>query len=245
MKTLRMVLAVVGLALVLALALLLLSQRLAPAAGGGGVIKVAGSGQAEALPDMVSFTVGVRARADTAAAAQAEAARAMAPVMARLLAEGIGADEIQTQSLVVRPVASGLFALPNPPQEARSIVRVRSRLTPGLGQLLADLGAAGANDFGTPGFYLEDTGLLLDTARRAAVKEALDKAAVLAEAAGMRVGAVLLLQDGDVNYLGAGGDAMPLVVGESDDASLPPVVPVSPGVVSRSASVVMEFSLIR
>lgn len=244
MKTLRMVMAFAGVALVLALALLLVSERLGPAAGSGAVIKVAGSGEAEAPPDMVSFTVGVRLRADTAAGAQAATARAMEPVMARLLAEGIAPDEIETMSLSLRAVSQGLFPMPNPPQEARNIVRVRTGLTPGLGQLLADLGTAGANEFGTPGFYLNDTEQLLNTARRAAVKDAQDKAAVFAGAAGMRVGALRLLQDGEADRFGTGSYMSPLVIGGSDDVSQPPEVPVSPGVVSRSASVLVEFSLL-
>lgn len=242
MKTLRMVMAVVGLALVLALALVLVSERLGPAAGGGAVIKVTGSGEAEAAPDMVSFTVGVRKRADTAAAAQAAASRAMEPVMARLLAEGIAADEIETRSLAVRAVSQALIPMPNSRQEAHNIVQVRTRLTSGLGQLLADLGAAGANIFGSPDFYLNDKVVFENTARRAAVKDAQDKAAVIAEAAGLRLGAVLRLEDGTGGEFGMGGYSLP--EDYTDEDAVPPVVPVSPGKVTLSASVLIEFSLI-
>jgi uncharacterized protein YggE len=107
----------------------------------------------------------------------------------------------------------------------------------GLQQLLIDVVAAGVNRVDEVDFDVHAKGELRAQARRAAVQAARAKAQLYAEAAGVRLGQVLHIQDvdpesvGNERYRGHGGG------GATSEEDL------APGHVVVSAAVVLGFSL--
>lgn len=163
-------------------------------------LNVGGSGQAVAQPDLATITLGVSAQADTAAAAMAQTAEQQSKVIEVLKAEGIEARDIQTSGL-------NLSARMDYPEgqapklvgyAAQNTVTVRMRDIAKLGAVLDKLVASGANEISGIAFSREDMTEAQDKARAAAVGDARHKAELMAEAAGMRLGALRLLSDSPV-----------------------------------------------
>jgi uncharacterized protein YggE len=138
---------------VLVLALCLGAAQPAPAQTPGPTLRVTGTGEASATPDIARLSAGVRAEAATAAAALDAASRAMAGIRATLDAAQIAPSDIQTTSLSLTPVwntASG--SMPGQPEiagyRARNMVTVTVRDLDALGGLLDAVAQAGANEIG-------------------------------------------------------------------------------------------------
>lgn len=223
----------------IALALLLSGLALPVPAQDMADLRVTGRGTVEAVPDMAVLTLGVAHEAETAAAAMERVSADLAAVMDRLKAAGIEDRDLQTSGLDLSPVWTDREA--GRRQEiigfrAANMLSVRVRGLDGLGEVLDGVIAAGANTFQGLGFGLQEPEPVLDAARRAAVADALRKAALYAEAAGLTLGPVRSLSD-------EGGpvprpmtmDAAPRMAAEA--------VPVAPGEVTFSASVTMVFAL--
>ncbi|MFE0809759.1 SIMPL domain-containing protein [Streptomyces sp. NPDC058794] len=112
---------------------------------------------------------------------------------------------------------------------------VESAALDGLQQLIVDAVEAGAHRIDSVEFDVHDKPALRDEARRKAVAAARRKAEVYTEAAGVRLGPVVHIQDVDaenfVQYRGHGGG------GGSSAGDL------APGMVEVSAGVMLGFSL--
>ncbi|MET9257904.1 SIMPL domain-containing protein [Streptomyces sp. NPDC003717] len=115
---------------------------------------------------------------------------------------------------------------------------VETEALDGLQQLIVDAVEAGAHRIDSVEFDVPDKPVLRDEARRRAVAAARRKAEVYAEAAGVRLGVVLHIQDVDAEYAaqryrghgGGGGDS-------SGD--------LAPGMVEVSAAVLLGYALTR
>lgn len=160
-------------------------------------LNVSGTGQAVAQPDIATITLGVSAQADTAAEAMRQTAEQQQKVIDTLKTEGIEPRDIQTSGL-------NLSARMDYPENqapklvgyaAQNTVTVRMRDISKLGVVLDKLVASGANEISGIGFSREDMREAEDEARAAAVKDARHKAELMAEAAGMRLGALRMLAD--------------------------------------------------
>lgn len=66
-------------------------------------ITVTGSGSAEALPDLLTISVGVECRRDDVAAAYSDAGAAAGAVAAALRRHGVRDQDVRTSSLQIRP----------------------------------------------------------------------------------------------------------------------------------------------
>jgi len=104
-------------------------------------------------------------------------------------------------------------------------------------QLLVDLVAAGANEIEAVEFDVIAKGELRADARRQAVAAARRKAQLYAEAAGVRLGAVLHIDDVDPEQMGFQGYRSHGGSGEASPEDL------APGHVVVSAAVVLGFSI--
>lgn len=203
-------------------------------------LTVTGEGRVDSAPDLATITLGVTNQAESAGAAMAATSDAVTAILARLASDGIEARDVQTRDLSLRPVRPSRSGAPTVEPEvsgfrATNTVVVRVRDLDALGGILDRVIQSGANTFQGLQFGLQDPAPLIERAQRAAVADARRKAALFAEAAGVRLGPLLRLDEG------AGGPSGPMPVARMEMASAP--VPVAGGEVTTSASVTMIFAI--
>lgn len=195
-------------ALAAALALALLGGATA-AEDRPAVLSVTGAGQAAAVPDMATVSLGVEAQARTAKAALDETSAATRRVLDGLASAGVDVRDMQTSGLSLRPVF-GQYRKTNegPPKiegfAASNRVSARILDLDGLGGVLDALVATGANRIDGLSFGLQEPAPVLAEARRDAVAKATAAAETYAAAAGVALGPILSIREG------GGGGPSPL-----------------------------------
>ncbi|MBB94599.1 MAG: hypothetical protein CML68_08360 [Rhodobacteraceae bacterium] len=201
-------------------------------------ITVSGQGSVSASPDMASITLGVTEEAPEAREAMQLASASVAAILARLEALGIADSDVQTRRLTVNPVWSNRRGGEEPPRitgfVASNTLSVRIRDLPRLGEVLDQILSEGANNFSRLQFSLQDPDPLVNDARRDAVKDAMAKAALYAEAAGVTLGPLQSLTE-------QGGNPRPMMMEMA--AARDMSVPIAKGEVTVQALVTMVFSI--
>jgi uncharacterized protein YggE len=202
-------------------------------------LSVTGQGEARIAPDMATVQLGVTTRAASAAEAMKQNSDQQRAVIAALAGAGIAERDIQTSGLGLNPVMD--YSQDRAPSvtgyEASNSVSVRVAEIARLGEVLDAIVTAGANQINGISFTREDGADAEDEARRAAVEDARHKAEVLAKAAGLTLGPVLVLRDAQAS---AGPQPMMRAAMAAEKAD----VPVQAGEVSMAAQVEMDFALI-
>ena len=203
------------------------------------LISVTGEGRVEAAPDMATIRLGVTKEAKEAGVAMAAVNDAVSAILARLTGMGIDPRDIQTQRLTLNPLWSGSSSSGAPRNtitgfSASNIVMVRVRDLDGLGPVLDAVIAGGANEFNGLRFGVEEPEPLVKQARRAAVADAMARAGVLAEAAGLELGPVQSITE-------HGGRPEPVMMDMA--AARGTGAAVAPGELTVSASVAMVFAI--
>ncbi|MCC6946726.1 MAG: SIMPL domain-containing protein [Bradyrhizobiaceae bacterium] len=163
-------------------------------------LAVTGEGLVAARPDMAVVSVGVVSQAPLARDALAQNSKAMTAVIAAVKEAGIDAKDIETSQLSLRPQYSypGQGSREAPKlvaYEASNNVSVRVRDLDKLGALLDRLVTSGANQIRGIELTLAEPGPVRDAARVAATKEAMRKANLLADAAGVRIVRILSIAE--------------------------------------------------
>ncbi|MEY8830689.1 SIMPL domain-containing protein [Sedimentitalea sp. XS_ASV28] len=204
-------------------------------------IIVTGEGEVAATPDMATITLGVTNEAREAKEAMAATSAAVAEVLERLTSQGIAQKDIQTQHLSLNPVWSGRGNSGNYESKitgftASNMVMVRVRDLATLGTTLDAVISAGANDFNGLQFDIQEPRPLQDAARQAAVKDALAKAQLLADAAGITLGPIVAITEQ------GGGGARPMMM-QTAAMMAEASVPVAAGELSLSALVSVVFAI--
>lgn len=202
-------------------------------------ITVTGEGTVEATPDIATVTLGVTTEGQTAAEAMAANATALTAVLDRLAAAGIEPRDIQTSNLSLNPNWTGYDS--GTPKisgyVASNLVTVRVRRIDTLGTVLDAAIADGANTLNGIAFGVAEPRPLLDEARKRAVADAAERAALLAEAAGVTLGPILSIAE-------SGGMAGPMPMFRADAAAEAPV-PVAEGEIGLSANVTVVYEIQR
>jgi uncharacterized protein YggE len=171
------------------------------------LLSVSGEGIVRARPDIALITLGVISEADSARQALSANGESMTGIIAALKDEGMEARDLQTSGFSVEPIYSQPppnYDGPEPFEPEIAGYRVRNNLTlrirdlERVGALLDQVVMLGANSISGPIFTLADPTPLEDQARRAAMRDALRKGALYAEAAGLRLGAVFRVEEGYV-----------------------------------------------
>ncbi len=228
-----------------ALALLLAvpaGALLAGAAAAAGKITVTGQGMVPAAPDMATIMLGATSQAETAKAAMADNSAAVAAILAQLKAAGIEDRDIQTSGLSLNPQFDYNKASDGTMPEilgyiASNNVTVRVRALEGLGVVLDQVIAEGANTFNGLTFGLASPEPVMDEARKLAVADARRKAELYAAAAGVRLGPVLTIAEN-------GGYAEPAPMFRMAAVSASGgAVPVASGEIGVTASVTIEYEV--
>lgn len=203
-------------------------------------ITVTGVGQVALAPNMATLTVGARHEAGTAAEALARTSAGVRGIFAVLEAAGVAPRDMQTTGLSVSPRWARSNSDMNAPPRitgyvAANSVMVRLRDLDALGGVLDAVITDGANTLGGVSFGLQDPDEAEDDARRLAVEDAMNRATVLASAAGVALGPVLTMSEG--------GASLPqprmMMEAMSDTAG----VPVAAGELTVSARVNIVFQI--
>ncbi|RNF35451.1 SIMPL domain-containing protein [Paracoccus methylarcula] len=201
-------------------------------------LTVTGQGDARVAPDLAEIRLGVTSQADSAAAAMEQNAEQQTAVIEALKGAGIAAANIQTSGLNLQPrmeyPENGAPTIKG--YEATNMVSVRVTEVAKLGEVLDAIVAAGANQINGIDFQREDAGETEDQARRAAVEDARHKAEILAEAAGLALGPVIVIRDAPV---ADGPRPMMMRAEAARDSS----TPIEAGELSVSAQVQVEYAL--
>lgn len=202
-------------------------------------LSVVGQGQVAAVPDMATISLGVTTQARNAAQALAENSASIAEVLKIVAAAGIEPKDVQTSGLSLSPLWNNRSSSSNSPAtivgfSVQNHVTIRVRELTGLGGLLDQVTGSGANQFHSLQFGLQDAGPATDNARELAVADAIRKAELYANAAGLLLGPVLELSEQ------TGGGPRPVMMREM---AMSADVPIAEGEVTQTASVTMVFAL--
>ena len=199
---------------------------------------MSGRGEVSAAPDMAIISLGVRTEGAEAAPTLRENNTAQAAVIEALKQAGIEARDIQTSGLQLdQRMAYPDNAAPRiEGYSASNMVTVRLRDLAGLGEVLDAAIEAGATNMADLRFAREDDAALRDEARKAAVEDAMQRARLYAEAAGVTLGKVRMIAES----ASTGPQPRPMAMMARAQADS---VPVESGELSLSAEVRMEFTL--
>jgi hypothetical protein len=190
-------------------------------------ITVFGSGSASAAPDRVAVRLGVETMAETASDALSENSEQIEAVINALTEAGIPEEDIQTQTVELRPQ----YESPEPRPEqgaqrelvgyvASNVVEVTSDELDGFGELLDAAVQAGANRVEGIRFEVTNQMELLGQAREAAWEDAEAKAQQLADLAGAQLGDVISIDE---------STRVPRPAGLRVEAEEAAAVPIQPG----------------
>jgi len=177
----------------------------------GTVLEVSATGRVTRAPDQAVIRAGVVTQGATAATATEENATRMARVIASLRSAGIQARDLSTSNVSLQPQYR--YTDNQPPvvtgYQASNSVSVKFRDIARSGAVLDALVKAGANQIDGPALSLSQPDAALDAARTDAIKRAQARAALYAQAAGMRVERVLSISEAGEND---GGQPQPPVM---------------------------------
>ncbi|NTJ42888.1 SIMPL domain-containing protein [Agrobacterium larrymoorei] len=165
-------------------------------------ISVSGEGDSSVAPDMAILSFNVLKQADTAATALTDNSKAMGEVQAVLKSAGIADRDMQTSNFSVQPVykqfepKDGVYV---PPEitgyQVTNGLTVRVRDLAKLGEILDSSVKLGINQGGDITFTNDDPKSTVTEARKSAVADAIAKARTLSEAAGVKLGRVIEINE--------------------------------------------------
>ncbi len=169
-------------------------------------ITVSGEGEIFAVPDVASFSFGVKADADTVTEAQEMVTTKMDAVLAQMKALGVEEKDIKTTNYSVYPkyvyspvVCTSTFCPPGRETQdgftASHSVTIKVRKTDDAGAILGAAGEAGATDLSSINFTVDDPEVLKAQARALAIENAKQKAKVLTEDLNVRLVRVVSFSD--------------------------------------------------
>ncbi len=211
------------------------------------VISVAGEGRSTMAPDMAVLTFSVVKQAKEAREALDQNNKAMSDVLAALKKGGIAERDLQTSGFSVQPQYSypqNTDGEQKPPEligyQVSNSLTVRVRDLSKLGDIIDQSVTLGVNQGGDIQFTNDKPDAAIEAARKDAVADAIKKARTLAEAAGVKLGNVI-----EINESGPRPQPVPVyraaMMKESADSS----VPVQGGETSYNVSVNVTFAIAR
>jgi len=206
-----------------------------------------GTATINAEPDMATVTTGVVTDADTARAALDDNNNAMAALLDLIKSAGVADKDMQTSDFSVQPQyvysdktdANGYRLPPKlAGYQVSNNLTVRLRDLANLGTVLDKMVSAGSNTIGGVSFAVSDSSKLVDDARRAAMKDAIAKANLYADAAGVCLDRIVSISEN-------GGYAPQPKLMRSMDlvAEAAPSVPVATGEIGYSMTVNVDWEL--
>lgn len=160
---------------------------------GADVISVSGTGESFAVPDIATITFTADEAAPTVAEAQKKATDNNNAALKYLKDQGIDDRDIQTQSYNVMPQYDyNNVRYPSTPRivgyQVTQTTVVKVRDTNKVASLLTGITAQGISNVSGPSLSIDDEDAIKAEARTEAIKDAKDKAEMLAKQLGVRLG---------------------------------------------------------
>ena len=167
------------------------------------VVRVSAQGEASLAPDIAIVSFSVVRNSQTAEVAVGQNNSAMAAVTAALKAAGVEARDMQTSNFTIQPQYRHFQPKDDgtvePPEvvgyEVTNTLTVKIRDIAKVGEILDRSVKLGVNQGGQITFTNDDPEKALTEARKQAVERAVAKARVLTEAAGVRLGRVIEIEE--------------------------------------------------
>ncbi|MFV0293845.1 MAG: SIMPL domain-containing protein [Paracoccus sp. (in: a-proteobacteria)] len=207
-----------------------------------GSLSITGHGESRVSPDQMLITLGVSTQADTAAEAMSSNATSQQAVLDVLKNAGLSETDIQTSGLTLNPVMNYPGNGVPPTLEgysAQNLLTVRVRDMAQSGAILDSVVSAGANEMRSIQFVRADSRATEDKALKLAVSDAIHRAGIMAEAAGVELGPIL--------HIGEPSQIMsppePRAMRVMDAGSMSKSVPVEGGEIAFTSDVQVIFSL--
>jgi uncharacterized protein len=190
-------------------------------------ISVTGTGTASGTPDMAQIFVGVTTQNSSVSQAVSDNQKAMTTLLAMLKAQGIADADIRTSNYSLNTenpqgVPGKGTTSPEVLFDVSNQVHVTVRNIANLPTILDRVVAAGANNIFGVTFGITNPTSLQDSAREAAVKDALARAQALAKLEGVTLGDVLSVSESSSSggpvpmAYGLGGGGTPVEPGAQD-----------------------------
>ena len=227
-----------------ALLLFAVSALAAPASAGDEnltrSISVSGTGLIKAKPDQAQIQIGVTSEAETAARAMKDNNKSMMAVFEAMASMGIVNENIQTSNFMVGPQYAPYNSSSKEPAKiigyrVSNTVSIITNDLDGLGKVLDRLVTVGANQVNGISFGFSDSSALENLARNTAVQDARAKAELYAEASGVELGEVLMIQEGAIS--------VPMPMARMSMAACDESVPISVGQESVSAQINITYAI--
>lgn len=189
------------------------------------LLRVSAHGESRRVPDVAQFSAGVVTQSPNAKAAMQANAQRMSAVIAALRQAGIAERDIQTASISVEPqYRSGPNQQPMiTGYNVSNTVHATLRDLSHIGDVLDALVREGANQIEGPGFSIDKPEAALDEARTDAIAAAKARAALYANATGLKVRRIVSISEsGDgaqpprpmMKVLARASAATPVAMGE-------------------------------
>lgn len=211
---------------------------------------VDGTGEADATPDLATFSVTVITDGGKSVTeVQSANADKMDKVNAFLKDQGVDKKDLKTTQYNLSPRYSYAPCVagscPTPTiigYNLSQTLEVKARDNSKIGDLLSGVVTNGANSVSEVRFVLDDDGAAKDTAREKAITDAKKKAQAVAKAAGFRLGKLVTL------YENTNPNPMPYGLGGGMDtavsAKASPTPVVEPGTLSNKVQVTLTYEII-
>jgi len=220
------------------------AQDCAPRSSVPTVVAV-GEADEEVKPDVAFIGFGIAAERPTPDEAAAEDAKAAAAVIAALKEQGIDDKDLRTAALSLAPVTSAtrdpktgaVLKTTITGYRAYEAVRARTRAIDKLGATIAAVVKEGATDYQGLVFDVSDRDAREDALKVKATQSAARRAALYAEGAGLKLGAVVSIVPQAERPRPTFDVAARALVGSGAAA------PVEPGLITLSESVTVTYAL--
>ena len=209
-----------------------------PAGAAANTVTASGLGTTQAAPDTAEMSFGVTTMSSNAKSALDDASKSAEQIASAVKKQGIAGEDIQTRDVSVYPQTvdqDGKQVITG--YQASLSVQVKVRDIAKLGEIISAANAAGANDISGPTFTIDDPTPARAKAIDEAVADARKSAEAMATAAGKSVGEVLSMSSSDVGLVPGP------MYSTSDMAGAAREVPIEPGQLDITASVVVVFEL--
>ncbi|MGB2932141.1 MAG: SIMPL domain-containing protein [Methyloceanibacter sp.] len=204
------------------------------------MISLSATGAIKTAPDKVDISTGVTSQADSAKEALAKNTESMTKVIAALKAQGLDAKDIQTTNFSVQPLYEDRKEGQRSPKivgyQVTNSVHLTVHDISKLGDILDRVVTLGANDVGSIEFGVAEPEALKDEARKLAIANAIANAKLYADAAGVKLGKVLTINEDQGVILARYASPAPAM-------EMAKAVPIEAGTATVEARVSVSFEL--
>lgn len=159
-------------------------------------ISVSGSGAVQVIPDRAVLELSVVTWNPSVSVASNENAALMTKVQKALESAGVPKDSYSTSNYSIRREVSYVNGRSVPGDyRASNVLNVVLADITGVGEVIDAAISAGANELSSLNFTVSDSSEYMEEVRRLAVEQAYEKASVLAEASGSKLGRVMQISE--------------------------------------------------